>query len=67
VAIMLASSDPATFVALALLILVLLLAARLRASRRRRQSYARRLAERTGHPSAFRRPEPIGPEIERIP
>ncbi|MBM3315529.1 hypothetical protein FJY71_06800 [candidate division WOR-3 bacterium] len=63
------ATDPASFAALVLLIAVIALALRLRASRRRRKALARRLAQRTGHPSvtARARQEQLGPEIERIP
>lgn len=49
---MLASSDPATFVALVLLLCVLLLILRQTAIGRQHRRYARRMAQATGHPSA---------------
>lgn len=60
---MLASSDPATFIALVFLLLLLLTCLRLQHTRRLRQEGRRRLAEATGHPSTFqrdRRPVRIG-------
>jgi hypothetical protein len=45
------SSDPATFVALVLLLCVLLLIVRQTALSRRHRGYARRMARATGHPS----------------
>lgn len=52
---MLASSDPATFVALVLLSLLLLTLLRLQRTRWLRREGRRRLAVATGHPSTFGR------------
>lgn len=56
---MLASSDPATFVALVLALCVLLLIGRQAAIRRQHRAYARRMARTTGHPSAPPQERPV--------